>query len=724
MDPGTPGIPTVGVSGVGSMSNLTGAMRPPTPLPFVRGLTWACRGGLCAFLGLYTLCAVLNMQLGYQGNENDDLTALVWREWKHVVLGQVARLLTAHTVLGLLAGLGMGLGVWGLRVARRSVAFGGGLVGALLIAVFACLGDMAWHPHLYAATLYTRAGWTRALLLWVSQTPPALWWALTAVFATAAPLLALWRLAREHRAVERAPQRSRVPLKPVGMAVVGAILVGLLLAWNPRAPTPSRTPQRPNLLILASDGLRPDHLSGNGYPRPTSPWMDELMREGTHFEETLVQIPRTGPSWTTLLSGQWAGQHPIRHTMVSAEARARAFPTLATALRAEGWQTAVLSDYAGDIFSRLPLGFEHVQSPAFNFVELIRQRMLITQVTLLPWTGLVPSLFPERQQFPELTDPSPLAASTRRMLGEFRPDAPFALLVFASVTHFPYAAPHPYEGHFLAPGEQGSWRFGATPQMEPPRLPPSATDVEALVANYDASVLAFDAFVGRTMEELKRRGLADNTLVVVLSDHGEHLEEGDRGLGHGEHLWGSEALRVPFILRWPGKVAAGREVTTRARAIDVAPTLLELLGVAAPERFQGRSLASQVRPGEQGPALEDVPALLETDIWFSDRDGQRYQHFRLPYPWLYETMTAEPETGDLSLKPEWEDTVERAKHRGLYLGRWKLLELPTPEGMRVELYDVRADPGERHEVSAAHPEVVAGLRARLHRERSWDAATP
>lgn len=66
--------------------------------------------------------------------------------------------------------------------------------------------------------------------------------------------------------------------------------------------------------------------------------------------------------------------------------------------------------------------------------------------------------------------------------------------------------------------------------------------------------------------------------------------------------------------------------------------------------------------------------------------------------------------------------MERAKHRGMYLGRWKLLELPTPSGLKVELYDVRADPEERREVSAEHPEVVAQLRERLQRERTWDPA--
>jgi arylsulfatase A-like enzyme len=695
------------------MSKVADEMKKPTLLPFARVLAWACRGGLCAFLGLYTACAVFNMQLGYQGNENTELTALVWREFRSVILWQVARLLTAHTVLGLVAGVWMGLGAWGLGATRRTSVFLAGLGGGLLLAVLACLGDIAQHPHLYAATLYTRSAWTRAWVLGVSQTEPASWRALAAVCVVLVPLPALWRGRKQHQTVGR-----RELARPLGVALLGAVLLGLLIAWNAAPAAGGR--ERPNLLILASDGLRPDHLSGNGYARATSPHIDRLMREGSRFEETLVQIPRTGPSWTTLLSGQWAGQHPIRNTMVGPEARASHFPTLATALGEAGWHTAVVSDYAGDIFTRLPLGFGHVEAPAFNFPDLIRQRMLITQVALLPWTALLPSLFPERQQFPELTDPSPLAASTRRALEGFPKDQPFALLVFASVTHFPYAAPHPYQGRFLEPGEAGPWHFGATPQMEAPREAPRPEDVKALVANYDAGVLAFDAFVGRMLEELERRGLERDTLVVILSDHGEHLEERDRGLGHGEHLWGPEALRVPFILRWPGHVAADREVSGRTRAIDVAPTLLELLGVPAPGAFQGRSLASQVRPDEAALALDELPALLETDVWFSDRDGQRYQQFRLPYPWLYQTMTVEP-TGDISLKPEWAETVERAKHRGLYLGRWKLLEMPTPEGVHVELYDVQADPEERHEVSAAHPEVVAQLRDRLRRERTWAA---
>ena len=188
-------------------------------------------------------------------------------------------------------------------------------------------------------------------------------------------------------------------------------------------------------------------------------------------------------------------------------------------------------------------------------------------------------------------------------------------------------------------------------------------------------------------------------------------------MGHGEHLWGSASLRIPFALRLPGQVAEGRTVEGRARALDVAPTLLELLGVPVPASFRGRSLASLVVAGPHVTAVPDAPALIETDLWFSDRDGQPYQEVRMPYPWVYETATVEAPTGDIALKPEWEATVEAAKHRGLYLGRWKLLELPTARGLKVELYDLTTDPAERRDVAAEHPDVVARLREQLSRER-------
>lgn len=685
-----------------------------TRTSFARALLLGCRAGLLVFLALYTLCAVFNRTLGYQGNESRIVEEYVWSDWRGVVLAQVARLILAHTVVGLLLGTWLGAGLWALGAGRRAV-FWGSALACLAVDALLVLGDMAHHPHLYAATLYGRTAWT-GLLLAVSHTPPLAWRAAAGVLLAAPAVALAVRLAR------RGPlSRGSRPLPRWGYAV-GVLAVAVLgaVGWRQgnAAGEPVRS-TRPNLLILAADGLRPDRLSGNGYGRSTSPHIDGLMREGTRFRETLVQVPRTAPSWATLLTSQWAGEHPVWHTLVGREAREAPLTTLPSVLGEAGWQTAVVSDYAGDLFSRFRFGFQQVEAPRFGFPDLIRQRMLVTHVALLPWTALAPPLFPERGQMPELTDPTPLRDVALRTLDGFRPDAPFALLVFASPTHFPYAAPHPHEGHFLPEDYGGPWRFGTTPRMEvPPEAPaPTPEDVAALGANYDAGVLAFDALVGELLEGLERRGLADNTLVVLLADHGEHLGEADRGVGHGEHLWGGAALRIPFVLRLPERVASGRTVETRARSLDVAPTLLELLGVPAPESFRGRSLAPLLAPGPAPAAVPEVPALIETDLWFSDRDGQRYQDVRLPYPWVYETAAVEPETGDIVLKPEWEAPVRAAQHRGLYLGQWKLLELPTPDGLRWELYDVVADPAETRDVAAEHPEVVATLRERLAHER-------
>ncbi|RKI08871.1 arylsulfatase [Corallococcus sp. AB030] len=680
-----------------------------TPPTLARALLLGCRAGLLVFLALYTLCALLNMQLGYQGNESRVVTEYVWSEWRSVVLWQVARLLGAYCVVGLLLGALLGAGLWAAERSRRAVFWLSGL-GCLVVEGFLVAADMARHPHLYAATLYERSEVTAAVLRGLSGTQPSGWTFAAWVLPVLSVLAVVGRWLAES-------SRWRGVLGGVTAAAAVAGFTGLGLTRTEQGPE-STGRARPNLLILASDGLRPDHLSGNGYSRPTSPNIDRLMEEGTRFNDTVVQVPRTAPSWTTLLTSQYAGEHPVVHTLVGREARETKLTTLATALEAQGYRTAVVADYAGDHFSRFPYGFQKVSAPDFRFPDLVRQRMLITHVALLPWTALAPGLFKERGEFPELTDPAPLRTRVRHVLDGLPEDAPFALVVFASSTHFPYAAPWPLEGKYVERGYRGPWRFGATPRMEVDPDAPATTpeDVAALGANYDAGVRTFDGLVGNLRADLERRGRWDDTLVVLVSDHGEHLEDEGLGQGHGDHLWGSAGLRIPFVVRMPGQVASGRQVTQRARSLDVAPTVLDLLGVPAPESFRGRSLAPLARPGPEPKALPDVPALIETDIWFSDRDGHAYQTVRVPYPWLYDIAMVEGDTGEIALKPEWEGPVRRARHRGLYLGRWKLLELPTPDGVRVQLFDTVSDPSELRDVAGDHPDIVATLRAKLAAE--------
>ncbi|NNB99371.1 arylsulfatase, partial [Corallococcus exiguus] len=145
-----------------------------TPPTFARALLLGCRAGLLVFLALYTLCALLNMQLGYQGNESRVVTEYVWSAWRSVVLWQVARLLGAYCVVGLLLGALLGAGLWAAERSRRAVFWLSGL-GCLVVEGFLVAADMARHPHLYAATLYERSEVTAEVLRVLSGTQPSGW---------------------------------------------------------------------------------------------------------------------------------------------------------------------------------------------------------------------------------------------------------------------------------------------------------------------------------------------------------------------------------------------------------------------------------------------------------------------------------------------------------------------------------------------------------------------
>lgn len=183
---------------------------------------------------------------------------------------------------------------------------------------------------------------------------------------------------------------------------------------------------------------------------------------------------------------------------------------------------------------------------------------------------------------------------------------------------------------------------------------------------YDGEVAWTDELVGRLDDALARLGLRDEALLVVTSDHGEGLGEHGEA-GHGFFAYQS-TLRVPFLARGPG-VVPGTRVPVTVRAIDVMPTALELLGVPVPEGVSGRSLAGVLRGG---PAPREAPTYAESLLPL------------LHYGW-----------SDLRVLRE---------------GRFKYIQAPRPE-----LFDLRADPGELRDLSAAEPARAEALRAGLAR---------
>jgi arylsulfatase A-like enzyme len=217
----------------------------------------------------------------------------------------------------------------------------------------------------------------------------------------------------------------------------------------------------------------------------------------------------------------------------------------------------------------------------------------------------------------------------------------------------------------------------------------------------------FDDQVKRIVEHLEASGLGSNTIVVIYSDHGMELFEHDTW-GQGNSVRGDFSARIPLIIVGPG-VEAQTACAEIVRSIDIAPTLLELVGLTSPEAVDGTSLLPYLR-GER--ASLNLAAFHETGIWLADVPGMPCNHLR--YPYLFELLEVpDKRTGTLAIKPEFRRPVIVAKDRMVRVGPWKLTYQPTTDGPLYALFDVETDPECRVDLAAERADVVQQLRARL-----------
>ena len=273
-------------------------------------------------------------------------------------------------------------------------------------------------PSLYAETLYDRGGVFRWLMLalthgrgqWLLSTLAAV----AALFLTLGPLLS----PRGRNALRALWEKARWLVVIAGVLGLGA---GLVALW----PTPSASPatpsgsaaagsRPPSLLLIAVDSLRADRVFDSERARRVVPNIWRLAERSVRFESAHVTVPRTFPSLVTLLTGRYPYRHGIRTMFPSLQERERVPPALPAMLREHGYSTSVVSDFCGEVFSRIDLGFDLVQVPAFDAKAIVLQRSLTVHKNFLPYvTGAVggsAGLEVGQRLFPELQ-------SARRAVG-------------------------------------------------------------------------------------------------------------------------------------------------------------------------------------------------------------------------------------------------------------------------------------------------------------------
>ncbi|HVS02236.1 MAG TPA: sulfatase [Thermoanaerobaculia bacterium] len=291
------------------------------------------------------------------------------------------------------------------------------------------------------------------------------------------------------------------------------------------------------MLLITVDTLRVDRLSGYGYERPTSPAADRLLRGGARFDQARTVEPLTGPACSSMLTSLYPHQHgAIRNGL-----RIRAqLPSLGKELDRVGYRTAaVVGNWTlKDSISGLAEHFD-------DFEEVLTRRR---------WLGLFAG---------EATARDLEHAAASWLDGNAGRRRPFFLWVH-------YVEPHaPYQLHRDFVRRLGL--HSLAPVSKPDR--------------YDTEIAAVDESLGRLVRRIESDSrLAANTLIVFTSDHGESL--GEHGeWGHGPSLY-EPALRIPLAFYWPGAIRPQR-IGATASILDVAPTVLALLGRERPSDFQG-----------------------------------------------------------------------------------------------------------------------------------------
>ncbi|MFH1530685.1 MAG: sulfatase-like hydrolase/transferase [Pseudomonadota bacterium] len=642
--------------------------------------------GILVFVALF-LRSVLSYQgVEYMGVDSGDIAGTIFQMFRDTIILAQVTVLGIHLLLGVAAGLCAGLLLLVTRrllnlPGGRLVTFGIALVLVGLAHVLVLGHTMALQPQLFTDTWYARGGVSRLVQVFFSD-----WWPIWATPGLG--LLAVLYLGIGGAVlVLRRGGPGRIL---AGLPLLGAGLVLGAALWSPQPGVPPDRQDRLNILILSADSLREDaldHGTERGFAR--------LVDEGFVFEDGWTSMPRTLPAWVSFLTGLRPFRHGIRNMFPSHAEMARVERTVVHRFREAGYQTAVFSDFAGDIFTRMDFGFETVDAPSFSLdsnVRLLNWKLHLHMVAWLRTFG-VQDWIPNVRAWERM----PLAdAVTDDLLGWLAArDAgrPFLATLFWSSTHFPFSTPYPFYRLHATSGYDGPNRYMKT-DMES-----TVSDVERqrVRALYAASVDAVDQEVARVLDVLEDADLLDNTVVILMADHGENLYEHDFGVTHGDHLYGQASHRIPFVVRLPG--GAGGSGGRTARGIDLTPTLLALAGLEAPEGLDGVALFDgPARPGGDIPAVVPaaVPAAVysETGLVFTHYDTDRLRDAYIVFENSLRLLDVTPHGWTIFFQPGYLRAFLLAKHR-MWL-RWphKLLYVPTRQGPRWELFDLEKDPGE------------------------------
>ena len=473
------------------------------------------------------------------------------------------------------------------------------------------------------------------------------------------------------RRMGRNPQRARAFLRrslvwvaiivlvaSLGVVAGGAVWEKVQLARLPAAPSGA-----PNVLLIVLDTLRADRLGSYGYQRPTTPFLDDFARDAVRFEKAFANSSWSLPSHISLFTGRLPYEHGA--TLNPYDGR---FPTLAQVLASQGYVTVgfVSNTYFVTRAHGADRGFLRWENIFTGPLDSARRTVYGRR-----FVKYFKYIFQHYVPYGEM----PAEEISHRFLNwlDKRPERPFFAFLNFMELHQPYTPPREVAARFSPHPEKLSprlrWRFGSRKEQQ---KGPEQVRLES--DGYDASLAYLDAQVKLLFDELRSRGLEENTLVIITSDHGQSLGERDL-FGHRNSLY-LEQIRVPLLIRLPGTTPAGSVVAAVVGLHMLPATVVDLVGMER-RAFPGPSLAALW----SGEASETAPVLSEV--------------VGSEVPWLDKGTP-----------------IEQGWIKSLVTSRWHFL---LQQDGKVELYNWAHDPQELRNLAdtAVGQSIAAKFRGRL-----------
>lgn len=494
----------------------------------------------------------------------------------------------------------------------------------------------------------------------------------------------------------------------------------------------SKDADKPPIYIISADSLRFDRIGKQVHGKSITPHIDTFQKDSFNFLDHHTTIPRTFPSWTDFLTGQYSMSHKIRDMFPSVDEIQRigsdSFPTLLQVLGKIGYKNYAVSSFAGDIFPRANFGFDQVFAPNFNAKLMTIQRTAETQLLILPI--LTGELFDRGYFLPELFGLSTWGDGKRlvqkfKEIVDYSGSSSHSITYFSSVIHFPYSPPYPYYKEYTDSSYYGKYKY--LKFVDPTKSDAlNEQEIQQVRNLFDGSVRAFDDEFGEIVTHLKSKGFYDSSIIILTADHGESLYEDVHGQGHGEHLRGESVTKVPLLIKFPKqKMSEYKETDLNffgvTSSVDIYPTLLEYLKIQNSRDMPGESLI-QVLGKKDWDKERFIYA--ETGIWFSDVGGHFFQSQRIPYPNILSLHQVVPEEDYQIMITDimYRDTIAFSKHRSIQTSEYKLIYIPTRSGVLFELYNRKLDPNNTKNLFPSGP-VGQKLKDKLYElVTKWESA--